>query len=110
NTMMISVSERTSEIGTLRAVGWRKRRIVRMIVSESFLLYCIGAPLGLLLSLGLTAWLSRLEATTNFIPAVVSPGIMVEGCLLALFATVVGSLYPAIRASRLLPTEALRHE
>jgi putative ABC transport system permease protein len=110
NTLMISVAERTSEIGTLRAVGWRKRRIVRMIVSESLVLYCIGAPLGILLSLALTAVLSRMEGTSNFIPGVVGYDIMAEGCALAFVASLVGSLYPAVRAARLLPTEALHHE
>jgi putative ABC transport system permease protein len=110
NTMMISVSERTSEIGTLRAVGWKKRRIVRMILGESLVLYCLGAPLGILISMVLTGILSRLEATTTFIPAVTGLPIIAHACLLAFVATLLGSLYPAVRASRLLPTEALHHE
>lgn len=110
NTMMISVSERTSEIGTLRAVGWRKRRIVRMIVSESFVLYCMGALLGIVFSIVLSSFLSRVEATANFIPGVMGVDIMAQACLIAFVATLLGSLYPAMRAAWLLPTEALHHE
>lgn len=110
NTLMISVTERTSEIGTLRAVGWKKRRIVRMILYESFILCCIGVPLGLGFSMILTAILSRLEATANFVPAVIDLHVMALGCALAVVATLVGSLYPAIRAALLLPTEALHHD
>ena len=54
NTMIMSVSERTREIGILRAIGWRKRRIVRMILVESVLLSLSGGLIGTIGGVGVT--------------------------------------------------------
>jgi putative ABC transport system permease protein len=111
NTMMISVFERTREIGTLRAVGWRRSRVVRMILTEALLLSAAGAVMGLLLSLGLTWFLSQVPSASNLIlPSHVTPSLALKALLLAVVSGVLGAIYPAYLATRLQPTEALRHE
>jgi putative ABC transport system permease protein len=111
NTMMISVFERTKEIGTLRAVGWRRSRVVRMILTEALLLSAAGAVMGLLLSLGLTWFLSQVPSASNLIlPSHVTPSLALKALLLAIVSGVLGAIYPAYLATRLQPTEALRHE
>jgi putative ABC transport system permease protein len=111
NTMMISVFERTREIGTLGAVGWTKTRVVGMILLESLILCGAGWVLGLLGSLLLT-WLLSVSPTTSalILPSRVAPWIMAEALVLVLLAGLLGAAYPAFFAARLTPTEALRHE
>jgi putative ABC transport system permease protein len=111
NTMMIAVFERTQEIGTLRAIGWPKARVVRLILLESLILSSVGWLLGLAGSLLLTRLLSLSPASSTLIlPSAVSPTIMSKALVLAILAGIVGALYPAFVAARLVPTEALRHE
>ena len=62
NTMMMSVLERTQEIGVLRAIGWRKSRVLRMILAESFLLSILGGALGLVIAWPCMMLLSRADA------------------------------------------------
>jgi putative ABC transport system permease protein len=111
NTMMIAVFERTQEIGTLRAIGWPKARVVRLILTESLILSSLGWLLGMGGSLLLTRLLSLSPASSTLIlPSAVSPAIMSKALLLAILAGIVGAAYPAFVAARLVPTEALRHE
>jgi putative ABC transport system permease protein len=111
NTMMIAVFERTPEIGTLRAIGWPKVRVVRMILMESLVLSVLGWMLGMLMSTALTWFLSVSPANSTIIlPSTVSAEIMSKALVLAILAGLVGAAYPAFFAARLLPTEALRHE
>jgi putative ABC transport system permease protein len=110
NTMIVSVFERTSEIGILRAIGWRKSRIVRMILMESGLLSVAGAVFGTLLALLLTYVLSRVPAASGMVGARIAPQVVTQGFLIALLIGLLGALYPAYRAARLLPTVALRNE
>jgi putative ABC transport system permease protein len=110
NTMIVSVFERTSEIGILRAIGWRKSRIVRMILLESGLLCLAGAVIGTLLALLLTYALSRLPASSGMVGAGVAPRVVAQGFVIAAMIGLLGALYPAYRAARLLPTVALRNE
>ena len=109
NTMMMSVSERTRELGTLRALGWSSRRVLGVIVIEGTLVSIAGGLLGLLFGyLGtelLLAFFSRGYLLATYLPAT-----FFRGLLLALIVGVAGSLYPAIRASSLRPAEALRYE
>jgi putative ABC transport system permease protein len=111
NTMMIAVFERTREIGTLRAVGWPKSRVVAMIILETLILAVFGVVLGIGMSMALTWSLHTFfKEIGPSIPSVPSPGVVLEAILLALGIGLLGALYPAFRASRLLPTEALRHD
>lgn len=109
NTMIMSVFERTREIGILRAMGWRQARVVRMVLAESLLLSMVGAVLGTLGAVGLIKLLGTLP-DAGFIRKSIAPVVMAEGFLLALAVGLLGGLYPAFRGARLLPTEALRHE
>lgn len=109
NTMMMAVFERTHEIGVLRAIGWRKIRIVRMIVLEALLVSVIGAAIGTIAAM-LLARLFTLNPTFRaIVDGSIAPITMVEGVLVACFVAMLGSIYPAYRATRQSPVEALRH-
>jgi putative ABC transport system permease protein len=110
NTMIMSVFERVREIGILRAIGWRKSRVIRMVLGESLLLSAAGTVLGTLGAVVLTHWLSTFSAVNGYIEGTIAPSVFLEGFLIALLVGLVGGLYPALRAAYLLPTEALRHE
>lgn len=110
NTMIVAVFERTSEIGILRAIGWRKSRIVRIILLESSLLCLAGAVIGTGLALMMTYLLSRAPATAGLVSASIPPQVVVQGFVIALLIGLLGASYPAFRAARLTPTAALRHE
>ncbi len=110
NTMIMSVFERTREIGILRAIGWRKSRVVRLILYESLLLSVVGAVAGIgsavLLTYALTWW----PMVNGLIRGDVAPAVMIQGFFIALAVGLLGGAYPAYRGAHLLPTEALRHE
>ena len=110
NTMVMAVLERTREIGTLRAVGWSKSRILWMILNESLLLSIVAAGAGLLVGIGFTAGLRAIPGVGLFLTAIYTPEVIVQAVVMSLFLGVVGGLYPAWHASRLSPIEALRYE
>ncbi|HVX11403.1 MAG TPA: ABC transporter permease [Pirellulales bacterium] len=110
NTMVMSVFERVREIGVLRAVGWRRSRVMRMILCESLLLALCGAGLGTVVAVVGTRVLSHVPLYARVVSGEVEPSIVMQGVLIALLVGLFGGLYPAWRAARLMPTEALRHE
>jgi len=110
NTMIMSVSERTKEIGILRAIGWRQSRIVRMILTESVLLSLTGGVIGSVTAMVFTPLLGRHPAVAGLLDPRISPEIVGAGIAMALCVGLLGAAYPAYRGAQLLPTEALRHE
>ncbi len=110
NTMLMSVFERTREIGVLRALGWRRGRVLRMILGESFVLSILGGALGIAAGVGLTVLTNQIPAVAGFLDNVFSPMLFVQAMLVALFLGAAGGLYPAWRASQLQPVEAMRYD
>lgn len=110
NTMIMSIFERTREIGTLRALGWRRRRILGQILLESLLLCLVSAALGSLLSVGLMTLMTGIPVVGAYMSVTWSIDIFVSAFATAGVLGILGGLYPAWRASRLLPAEALRYE
>ncbi len=109
NTMVMSVFERTREIGILRAIGWRPGRIMRMIFMESLLLSLAGFVLGTAGAAVLTYFLSRLPLT-SMISSTTSPFVILLAFGISLLVGVLGAAYPGYRGAMLMPTEAIRHE
>jgi len=110
NTMTMSVFERTREIGILRAIGWRGRRIMRLIVGESLVLCTIAAALGMGLGVAATRAVTLIPAVSSFLEPQYPVGVFVRALLIAVGVGLAGALYPAYRAVRLSPMGALRYE
>ena len=110
NTMVMSVYERIREIGTLRAIGWKKIRVIRMILVESLLLSIAGGAVGAIAAVGLTHMLSHFRATAGLIQGDVAPTVILQGFLLAIAIGVGGAIYPAYWGANLRPVEAMRRK
>ncbi|EMI54519.1 ABC transporter permease protein [Rhodopirellula sallentina SM41] len=109
NTMFMSIQERTLEIGLLRAIGWTRVRIISMILIESVLLSAIGAAIGIGVSFLLVSVLTHMPAVNGLIEGRIQPTVIMQGVLIALVVGFLGGLLPAYAASKLSPSEALRH-
>jgi putative ABC transport system permease protein len=106
NIMLVSVTERTREIGLRLAIGAREREVLLQFLIEAVVLALLGGVVGMLLALGGSMGLSALMS----VPFVFDPGINV---LAFVFSAAIGVLFgfvPARRAARLNPIDALRHE
>jgi ABC-type antimicrobial peptide transport system permease subunit len=111
NTMIMSVYERTREIGVLRAVGWRRLMVLRQVIVEAVLLTLMSGLAALVVAWTLIAAVRRLVGGTMYGDMfVITPGIIVQAMLVCVVLGVLGGLYPAWRATRLSPVEALRYE
>jgi ABC-type antimicrobial peptide transport system permease subunit len=110
NTMLMSVLERTREIGVLRALGWRRRRVLGMIINESLLLGLLGGLVGILVAYGLTFLLNQIPMIGSILTPKWELVIFLRAVAVALLLGLLGGLYPAYRATRLQPVEALRYE
>lgn len=110
NTMIMSVLERTREIGLLRAIGWRKSRVVRMILSESLALSVAGAVVGVASAATLVRVLSNTHRAGAFLTQDIPAGVVARAMAMSIVLGLIGGLYPALRAAALRPTEALRHD
>ena len=118
NTMTMSVLERTVEIGTAMALGVKRNRILGLFLMEGTLLGVIGGVLGIVLALLAAAAISavgiRIPPGPGFSQdliarIIITPDIVVQALLLAVTTTLIASIYPAWRASRLVIVDALRH-
>ena len=106
NIMLVSVVERTREIGVRRAIGATRKHIRRQFLTEAVLLSLGGGILGVLLGMLIA------KAITVFspMPTLVRPGLVVAGLLISVVIGVLAGVIPAVRASKLPPVEALRFE
>lgn len=118
NTLIMSVLERTGEIGTLMALGQKRRDILRLFLSEGLLLGILGGVLGLAIGLILAYILSVVGIPMPPAPGmstgfdagiVVTPALALGALLLAIGTTALASVYPAFKASRMEIVDALRH-
>jgi len=109
NTMMMSVFERTHEIGVLRAIGWRKSRVVRLIMLEALAVSVMGAVIGTLTAVVLTRALTLIPTVRAIVDGHIAPVTIAEGIVVACLVAALGSLYPAYHAAKQTPMEALRH-
>ncbi|MFG0291019.1 MAG: ABC transporter permease [Rhodopirellula sp. JB044] len=109
NTMMTSVLERTGEIGVLRAIGWPTRRVAMIVILESVILALIATVIGGVGAAILLSVLSSTDSAAGVLQPSIAMSVWVRGAVIGLGIGVVGALLPAYRATRLHPTEALRH-
>ncbi len=110
NTMLMSVLERTREIGVLRAVGWRRRDILWMILKEAALLGFFGGLTGILFAFGLDALVDSSPVYRDILQPLWSFPLFIRAIGIAMLLGLAGGLYPALRATRQEPVEALRYE
>lgn len=123
NTMLMSVLERTAEIGVMRAMGLRRVQVIQLFVLEALGISAIGGVLGAVLGglgglwlqvrgVNLGTIVDKLPATVPMNSTVygqVTPEILLSAVLLGLTMAIVGGVVPAFRASRIEPVEAMRH-
>ena len=106
NIMLVSVMERTREIGVRKALGARRRDILSQVLIESVTLSGVGAALGVAVGVGLT----YLVRVLSPLPAAVDAKWIALGVSLGVLVGVIFGVYPAAQASKLAPVDALRHE
>ncbi|HSQ16670.1 MAG TPA: FtsX-like permease family protein [Anaerolineales bacterium] len=110
NTMLMSVLERTREIGVLRALGWRRDRILRLIMGEAILLGLLGGVIGVGFAFLVTSLLQQLPGLGQALTPAWAWDVFLRAVGVALILGGIGGVYPAYRATLLQPVEALRYE
>lgn len=122
NTMLMSVFERVHELGVLMSIGMKNSKIFMMVLQEAFVLGTFGAIIGFILGyliylplassgIDFSIYSESLSTfgTGNIIYPELKSGIIIKSLLIMPFVTVAGAIYPAIKAIKLQPTEAMRH-
>ena len=107
NTMLMTVFERTQEICVLLAIGWKRSRIVRMILWESALLGLLGGVGGVLIGVVGVKLLVTTPAIRGLLEPELNPQLLVMAVAIAVVVGVFSGLYPAWRSSRFTPSRAL---
>ena len=109
NIMLVSVNERTREIGIRKAVGARRRDILSQFLIEAIGLTGLGGILGILLGWGITEVVKRLPQAAGLL-VIITPGTVIVAVGVSVAIGIIFGLYPAMRAARLHPIQALRYE
>ncbi len=107
NIMLVSVTERTREIGVRIAVGARRFDILKQFLAEASIISSIGGGLGIVCGWAIANFLSEF---TQVIQTYTPPGIIALALMMAVLVGIVSGIYPAIRAAQLDPVQALRYE
>jgi putative ABC transport system permease protein len=110
NTLLMSVTERVREFGVLSALGWSPGRVLAMVVVEGVVLSLAGSAAGIVLGIGGLRWLAASPMLRGLVEPRVGASIFVQVAAVALVMGIIGSLYPAGRAVRVHPVDALRYE
>lgn len=105
NIMLVSVTERTREIGLRKAVGAKRAIILMEFLFESCCLCAVGGAIGLIFSYGIAALINKL-----LMPAAVSLPVIIIGIIVSFLVGIFSGLFPAMKASRLNPIDALQYE
>jgi putative ABC transport system permease protein len=111
NTLLLSIYERTRELGMLRAIGLGRRGVTRMIGTESVVMAVFGCLLGIALGVGLGAAIAGALIDRDFISTISIPWLNLAAfVVVAIIAGVLAALWPAWRAARLNVLEAIAYE
>ncbi len=118
NIMLVSVTQRTREIGVQKALGAERRYILMQFLAEALTITFIGGVLGVILAYGVALSVGRLTLYSAFaknaeqgdIRLIIAPGTLIASTLILGAVGLISGMIPAFRASRLDPIEALRHE
>lgn len=110
NTTLMSVFERTRELGVLRAIGWSRMRLLAMVWSEAFLIALFGAGVGAGLGFVAVEGLKQAPDLIGVFEPHYTADVFGRALGIAVGMALTGAVYPAIRAALLLPLDAIRHE
>jgi putative ABC transport system permease protein len=118
NIMLVSVTQRTREIGVQKALGAQRRYILLQFLAEALTITFIGGVLGVVLAYAVALSVGRLTLYSAFakngeagdIRLIIAPGTLIASTLILAAVGLISGMVPAFRASRLNPIEALRHE
>ena len=109
NTMVMTVYERTKEIGVLKSIGWKSNKILKMILGETLVITTLSGIIGSAFGILIAEVGVRLIGTDGF-SLVYTPKTFILAFGITFIVGIIGGLYPARKASKLAPTEALRYE
>jgi putative ABC transport system permease protein len=110
NTSLLSFFERIREFGLLRAVGWSRPRLFRLVLGEALFLSLIGAGAGIGIGIGAVQLLTHLSQLRGVFHPAYNSAIFARALGFAFGMAFLGALYPAVRAASLTPLSALQHE